>query len=70
MYLVQSTVEFVASSLEFTNYTKELITYLQVTLDAKQKSILEKWQTGDLKLYNHYKDKFEKMVSKCENGNL
>jgi len=34
----------------------------KVTLDAKQKSILEKWQTGDLKLYNHYKHKFEKMI--------
>ena len=41
-----------------------IIIYLQVKLNAKEKSILEKWQTGDLKLYNHYKHKFNKMVSK------
>ena len=39
-------------------------------MDAKQKSILEKWQTGDLKLYNHYKHKFDKMVSKMRKQNF
>ena len=46
-----------------------IIIYLQVKLNAKEKSILEKWQTGDLKLYNHYKHKFNKMVSKMLNQN-
>ena len=46
-----------------------IIIYLQVKLDSKQKSILEKWQTGDLKLYNHYKHKFNKMVSKMLDQN-
>ena len=44
-----------------------IIINLQVKLNAKEKSILEKWQTGDLKLYNYYKHTFNKMVSKMLN---
>ena len=35
----------------------------KVVLDDKEKKIIGDWHKGDFKLYNHFKNKFQKMVS-------
>ena len=46
----------------FTDFDNNTI-YVQAELSSKEKSILQSWQKGDMMLYNHFKEKFDSMVS-------
>ena len=47
-------------TFEVTNFSNF---FTKVVLDDKERKIIGDWHKGDFKLYNHFKNKFQKMVS-------